>query len=538
MSDDLRVETETSNSSGIVTQPVKAPERSAWDHRPSFSSASFRSVTSFASFRSSFKSVGSFRSVASRGTLGTSYHSCLGAGGQVNDAFEDVDGETYYSLPPDPQHLPPTSTPDVDTRDKTKTTSKPEPPTTRPHLYLGYLLLLVSSVLFTISALLLQLLLDSLSSPSPHLPWLLVLFRALVQLVVALPMLAVFRLSPVGPSGYRWPLYLSSLLSLLLTLSLHLASTRLHSPAILSFLLLFSPPATLLLSFLLLREMLGLYRLPTSLLGLAGALLLARPAFLVKNISHSYNNLFNMAQFNMMGLSVVLPNITTPNSDTITSPFTDITTHHHDLTTPYPDPLGLAAALTAPLVSAGLFVIHRQCRAEGVSVSVLLAWAGLGVGLASTIGLATLAGGETSDLMVDKLSNNSLGNLTESVSKNVIVGQSPFILSNNTTADLSTALALLTLLTPSQWVLATISVLLGVIASSLSCLALGWVMPGKAVLIRSSQILLMFGLQSVLVTSPYQPAWYDVSGAVILAMAALFVVVEDFVVDKERWPWF
>jgi len=532
MSDDLQEETETSNSPGVVTQPVKVPERSSNIHRPSLSSASFRSVTSFASFRSSFKSVGSFRSVASRGTIGTSYHSFLGEGGQVNEAYQDC--ESYYSLPPEPPSLP-SSSPEVVTGDRTKT-NKPEPPTSRPHLHLGYLLLLISSALFTISALLLQLLLDGLNSPSPHLPWLLVLFRALVQLVVALPMLAVFRVSPVGPSGYRWPVYLTSLLSLFLTLSLHLASTRLLSPADLSSILLLSPPATLLLSYLLTREQLGLYRLTTSLLGLAGVLLLARPAFLVKNISVSLNNLFNMAQFNMIGLSVVLPNNTTTYSDNMTSLYSDLTTHSN-IATQYPDPLGLVAALAAPLLSAGLLVINSQCRAGGVSVSVLLVWAGMGVGLASTIGLATLAERDTSDLMVAELSNISMGNLTENIATNVLVRPSPPILSNNT-KFMHTALDLLTLLTASQWVMATISVLLGVIASSLSSLAMAWVKPGKAVLIRSSQILLMFGLQLVFVNSPYKPAWYDVSGAVIFTMAVLFVLVEDLVVDKERWPLF
>ena len=69
-------------------------------HRPSLSSSSFKSLTSYHSVRSctTYKSANSFRSVVSRKTTathGTGFHSCLGDG-QVNKAFNDT--ESFYSL--------------------------------------------------------------------------------------------------------------------------------------------------------------------------------------------------------------------------------------------------------------------------------------------------------------------------------------------------------------------------------------------------------------------------------------------------------
>ena len=89
-------------------------------------------------------------------------------------------------------------------------------------VYLGYLLILIVAALHTASTFVSSL----IPTTSSLDPWLLLLGRALLQLLVSIVLLIATRNNPVGPKGFRWRLYLVGLLSAALVLALHLALTR------------------------------------------------------------------------------------------------------------------------------------------------------------------------------------------------------------------------------------------------------------------------------------------------------------------------
>ena len=186
----------------------------------------------------------SFKSVASRGTTGsrgTSYHSAVSRflGRSVSDggppgetSLEGVDNLSFFSfeggedglgsLPSEAQRrlsagsrgtsLGPAS-------DQQGNKRRDEGPGAR--VYLGYLLVLIVAALHTASNFV-----STLITTTNLDPWLLLLGRALLQLLVSIVLLIFTRRNPLGPKGFRWRLYLVGLLSAALALALHLALTR------------------------------------------------------------------------------------------------------------------------------------------------------------------------------------------------------------------------------------------------------------------------------------------------------------------------
>lgn len=438
------------------------------------STASFRSATSFksgASFRSchSYKSMGtsSFRSVISRGA--SSYHSVRDRNGQINLGYQDTD-LSFQSTVTDPDT---TNIPQDNSTQVVKNSSMTRISDRHP-IYLGYLLQYVACVLLSVSSICLQLLLVDITISS--LFWLIILSHSILLLVLTIPLLLLYRLNPFGPPGYRWKLYLTTLITSGLTLSLHLSS-----PHITSF-IMFTFPITIILSVILTKEPLGIYRLLTISLLLVGTTILTRPQFLSLGPTSSNNN-FNILQLNMASLPVVPPNTnTTTNIDNTTT----TTNLYYNTTT-----TSLVASMFVPLLSSSLLVLQHQCRAGGTKTPVVLVWSILGSGVTSIIGLA--------------INKSDISDITQ--------------------------------MSVNQWTLVCLMVCLSCLALSLSTISVVWIPPGKVVLIRSTQIVVTFLLQLVAVTSSTH-VWLDMGGVVCVTIVVFVVMVEDLVVDKKRWKWF
>ena len=228
-------------------------------------------------------------------------------------------------------------------------------------VYLGYLLVLGVAVLHTSSTAV-----TTLLSPGLQ-PWLLLLARALLQLLLSLPLLLLARASPLGPRGHRWRLYLLGLLSGALLLALHLALTHLPGPEA-GALLGLAPVATVLLAPLLVKEHLGMFRLLTLGLYLAGLLLQTRPALLFPGLQGGLQGgLLPLSQSNLLGLPTTFPVALAG------------------------DVLGLVAGLAVPLLAALLLLLAKKLRSSGLPAGLLLHWVALGVALVATLGLATQA---------------------------------------------------------------------------------------------------------------------------------------------------
>ena len=90
-------------------------------------------------------------------------------------------------------------------------------------------------------------------SLSPSLPpWVIIIFRSSLQLLVSLCLLVVLRVSPLGPPGTRWQVMLSGLLSSLLLATTYLSLARLD-PRLSAAVLLSTGPVVTLLSTILTR---------------------------------------------------------------------------------------------------------------------------------------------------------------------------------------------------------------------------------------------------------------------------------------------
>ena len=250
-------------------------------------------------------------------------------------------------------------------------------------VYLGYLLVLLVAALHTASTFV-----SSLVSKTSLDPWLLLLGRALLQLFASIALLIFTRRNPLGPKGFRWRLYLVGLLSAGLVLALHLATTRLHS-ADAATLVGLAPLVTAALSLPLAGERLGLLRILTCALFLAGLLLHTRPPML---FPEALVDATNVTQYNIFAL--------TATSSKHSSGF---------------DGLGLAAGGAASLLAAFALLLAKQCR-EAVSTALLLFWVALGLTLMASIGLVTQSSDDLPSL-VSKLTSEDwlLGSLVASL---------------------------------------------------------------------------------------------------------------------------
>ena len=225
-------------------------------------------------------------------------------------------------------------------------------------VYLGYLLVLIVAALHTASTFVSTLI------PATNLdPWLLLLGRALLQLLVSIVLLIGTRRNPLGPKGFRWRLYLVGLLSAALVLALHLALTRLPAADACALLGL-APVVTAGLALPLAGERLGLLRILTCALFLAGLLLHTRPPMI---FPEALVDATNVTQYDILGLATTFPS--PPASDG-----TDV--------------VGLVAGIAVSLLAAFVLLLAKQCR-EAVSTAQLLHWVALGLTLISSVGLVT-----------------------------------------------------------------------------------------------------------------------------------------------------
>jgi len=442
-------------------------------------------------------------------THGTSFYSCLGEG-QLNKGFED--SESFYSLTlPDKLDslrtvngtIPPPRTP------LSPLISKSEHPKSYPTHIQSLLLLVFSTIFFATASILLEFFFTQNISKNLSLSWLLLLLRSILQLIVGTPFLLLFKLNPFGPSGQRRTLFVVFILSFSLSITINVASTYIHSSTgFLSSMIIISLPLTLLMSFIFAKESLGIYRILTTVLFLIGVTLIVRPSFLINFVPYTSIHHFNVFQFNPLGIAVLAAQPTiVPES---------LTSSHS----------GMISASLVPFLFSIFIILTHRCRSRGVSVTVLLVWTGFGTMLASIVGLGTL------NSQID-----SLKDLQQTLDISSQVNSTSY-LSNPEHFDFYSIITELSSWSWSDWLVVVFTLILSTSATIFTTLAAAKVEPGRTVLIRSVQILLTFALQSALFPTMYKPAWQDLCGAVVMAIAVIFVGIEEMIVDKKRWRWF
>ena len=158
-------------------------------------------------------------------------------------------------------------------------------------------------------------------------------YRSILQLVTSLPLMLGTRSNLLGPAGYRWRVYLTGLLTSFLLLSLYLSISSLPA-RIVAPILMTTPVVTVIMSWLVLREHLGVYRLLTTSLLVAGFVLLTRPPPLFPADPPDHLQ-YSIAQYNLYGYPAQFQ-----SGDTL-------------------DPLALVAAMVAPFIAALLLIITR-----------------------------------------------------------------------------------------------------------------------------------------------------------------------------------
>ena len=114
---------------------------------------------------------------------------------------------------------------------------------------------------------------------SPHLPtWVVMMYRSLVQLLLSLLAMLLTKSNPLGPPGTRWQLLVSGVLNSVLVLSLYLTMSRSqHMSTVVASVMMLTPVTTNIISSLMTREHVGIYRLLTLCVHVAGTLLVTRP---------------------------------------------------------------------------------------------------------------------------------------------------------------------------------------------------------------------------------------------------------------------
>merc|ERR1719234_1688337 len=181
----------------------------------------------------------------------------------------------------------------------------------------------------------------------------------------------------------------------------------------------------------------------------------------------------NVTQYNILGLA------TTFQSPPVSDGTADV--------------VGLLAGLAVSLLAASVLLLAKQCRAAKVSTALLFHWVALGLTLISSVGL---------------------------------------VVTQQASPDLPT---LLTQLSTSDWLLASLLAVLASLATLLLLLALAWVAVGRAALVASSSILFNYTVQLAVGTG--LPAWPGLLGAAMLLLSLLFAGLEALLVHPRRWRW-
>merc|ERR1719270_451788 len=491
------------------------------------SSASFRSATSYASFRSckSIKSYNSsFKSAVSRGNSYNSYnfYSCEdqdhqeGDGpraGLVNEGYQD--NVSFYSCN-DVEMSPKSSIVSVTPRLRSVSDSvlhqynddkwsqdsinQEKERTTLTSRYLACLAVMAAGVAVAASVYVQHL--------APKLPpWVVMIYRSLIQLSISICMLMVTKCNPLGPSGTRWRLLVSGLLNCFLILTLYLTVTK--TPMNLSAtILMMTPVVTTLLSSFLCREHIGMFRLLLVCIYISGILLVTRPPPMFVQNQDTWSPLHvDLAQHNIYGYPAhFLDN----NLD-----------NHLDVVG------GVLAGVATVVIGSIILILNRQCKEA--SFSVVLFWSSLGSLSMSSIGLYVLGQSENHDVEIIRegreIPDDSMEDILNNTTEAVLDKTSAVIFKNRMFEG------------TVEWLVATLISFLGIFATIIMIKALQYIHPGKASLIQTTQVLAAY----ILVTSISSMSgleWLDLAGVILVIFTILAVFLEDKIVDIKRWRWF
>merc|ERR1712117_26915 len=472
------------------------------------SSASFRSATSYASFRS-FKSIKSNKSLNSRASFksvvsrddSSNYFSCQDSIGTrtgiVNEGY--VDNLSFYSI--NDSEVPSIAAVAPNPRQRSISNCMVEAPSDilakelendsdelkvgKATKYISCIAVIIAAISVAGSA--------TVTSLVPSLtPWMVLVYRSILQLVISLPLMLGTRSNLLGPTGYRWRLYLTGLLTSFLLMSLYLSISSLPA-RIVAPILMTTPVVTVLMSWLALREHLGVYRLLTTCLLVAGFVLLTRPPPLFPADPPDHLQ-YSIAQYNLYGYPA------------------QFQTGDDEL-----DTLALIAAMVAPFIAAVLVIITRQCQA--VHFSVFLFWSALGSLLMGCIGLYSLG--------KDEVGRGREGReIPDDINESVL--SEPGV----TSLEIFEG--------PTEWLVATLVAFLGIFVNVVILKVLKYLKPGKVMLLKAAELVAGYVLH-LCVTGQGSHAvlrWLDMGGAVCVGLAVAFTGLEDFVVDTKRWRWF
>jgi len=252
------------------------------------------------------KSLNSFKSFVSNQDDVSHYFSCtdnasIHTNGIVNEGFQD--SLSYYSIDdadlpsiaavaPNPRQRSVSSCGETPQILNAKTVDSEEKEQSKTHKLLAYLAVSMAAIAVAGSA--------SVISMVPTLStWVLLVYRSILQLLIALPLLLGTKTNVLGPPGFRWRLYLTGLLSGFLLLALYL-SISILPPHFVAPIFMTTPVVTVFLSRIILQEHLGLYRALTMCLLVAGILFLSRP-FSIFPFDPSMKLQESFAQFNLYG---------------------------------------------------------------------------------------------------------------------------------------------------------------------------------------------------------------------------------------------
>merc|ERR1711970_475341 len=456
------------------------------------SSASFRSATSYASFRS-FKSIKSNKSLNSRASFksvvsrddSSNYFSCHDSistkTGIVNEGY--VDNLSFYSV--NDSEVPSIAAVAPNPRQRSISNCLVEAPNDilakelendpdelkvgKATKYISCIAVIIAATAVAGSA--------TVTSLVPSLtPWMVLVYRSILQLVTSLPLMLGTRSNLLGPTGYRWRLFLTGLLTSFLLLSLYLSISSL--------------PARIVA--LILMEHLGVYRLLTTSLLVAGFVLLTRPPPLFPADPPDHLQ-YSIAQYNLYGYPAQFQ-----SGDKL-------------------ETLPLIAAMVAPFIAAVLVIITRQCQA--VHFSVLLFWSALGSLLMGCIGLYSLG--------KDEIGGGREGREIPDDINEVVLSE-PGV----TSIEIFEG--------PTEWLVATLVAFLGIFVNVVILKVLKYLQPGKVMLLKAAELVAGYVLH-LCVTGQGSHAvlrWLDMGGAVCVGLAVAFTGLEEFVVDTKRWRWF
>jgi len=498
--------------------------------------ASFKSITSYASFRSckTYKSMG-----GQSGVSRSSFKSCVSkltrdaSSGLDNPVFKDchdddltsmysVAEEDYHSFamtyqndkqiekPRDPGVVLVSGVPSGESNNnaRTRNSSNLKPEENGCVQYLGYFYIILAGALYAVSHTLSKFLISVNS-------WSLLFVRCSVQVIITLPFMVSNKSNPVGPKGARIRIILQGIVSGVLLLGTLLAIQRL--PLGDAAAIFYSAPVfAIVLSSLVLQEHFGAIRLVCGAVLMTAIILITRPAgiFHPENISDIYLHKSNftgasrsvggleyypskdfVSQLNVLGWpfifnqsslgaefgmfvrsSNMFPAITSEQG-----PADDV--RKDDISHPSIDIIGIFAALAVPVLSAYLLILTRQCK--HVHYSVFVFWYGVGGSIVSVIGSFVLC-------------NNSLGQ-----------------------SDLSQTFQVAVLI---------VVAFIGSLATLLMTKALHWVPPGKALILRSSEILVNYAFHIGLFNM--EIILFDIVGVSLILVVLLFILLEDILVKR------